>query len=176
MHTHIIKVNDAQQQSPLHLAVIRAHKHKQSKEDVDICREILERIREAAEVNIRMDAHASRYLHSDRPIERDIDGCIVVQMDSMQHLDRVGESGEVGDPPIDQTRASVPASCLHAKTQQNPRVYLRAPTPTLIHTHAPSSCCIHTGESIGRERPDSATLGGPLLECSHATLKKLLSC
>ena len=26
--------------------------------------------------------------------------------------------------------------CLHAKTQQNPRVYLRAPTPTLIHTHA----------------------------------------
>ena len=70
MYTHIIKVNDAQQQSPLHLAVIRAHKHKQSKEDVDICREILERVRAAAEVKVHMDAHASRYLHSDRPIER----------------------------------------------------------------------------------------------------------
>lgn len=78
MYTHIIKVNDAQQQSPLHFAVIRAHKHKQSKEDVDICREILERVREAAEVNIQMDAHASTYSHTDRPIERDIDRYIVI--------------------------------------------------------------------------------------------------
>ena len=132
MHTHIIKVNDAQQQSPLHLAVIRAHKHKQSKEDVDICREILERVREAAEVNVHMDAHASRYLHSDRPIERDIDGCIVVQMDSMQHLERVGESAEVGDSPIDQTRASVPASMLARK---NSAKSTRASARTYPHTH-----------------------------------------
>ena len=67
MHTHIIKVNDAQQQSPLHLAVIRAHKHKQSKEDVDICREILERIREAAEVKISAWTHT----HLDICIQTD---------------------------------------------------------------------------------------------------------
>ena len=167
MYTHIIKVNDAQQQSPLHFAVIRAHKHKQSKEDVDICREILERVREAAEVNIHMDAHASRYLHSDRPIERDIDGCIVVQMDSMQHLERVGESAEVESPPIDRTRASVPASMLARKNTAK-SMHASAstyPPPSSIHT--PSSCCMHTGESGGPERPHSATSRGPVLESSH---------